>query len=562
MKGIKPVKMEVMKKQTTIFLSLIILFVAPVLNAQDEINKEVRVVKPYTPTLSDAEKINLLPEFNDTTKVYNQFQYSIKPRRYSTNFRVKPITPAKMIGLPLKPLYKSQLSIGFGNYTTPFVELTVNQLRDRKNAIGLYVKHLSSAGKVKLENDKKVNAGFSDNLANFYGRRMFDHSVLEGSLKAGYNSVLYYGYNPVIDTVLDRDAILQRIYTAGAGIEYYSSNPDSSHFNYKTTLDYNFITDWSRHTEHGINLQTEFAKFFGDWYSTLEAGTELFSRSDNIDSASNLVVRLNPRVSKAGEEWRFQVGFNSAYDGKTGLSLYPRVEFEFNIVKNVLIPYMGITGYKEVNSYRSLLMENPFIMPGTIAENTDYATIGYFGLKGSYSSRMSFDFRFKYSTINYMHFFVNSVSDTLRNQFAVVHDDARILNFGGEVTWNHTDELKFMLRGDYSNYEMDNLEHPWHKPDLKVNFNASYNLREKIMIDGNLFYTGKRYALFNGDLNLPDEIIELKGFVDANLSAEYRYTSMLSFFLKLNNLTASRYQQWYLYPVQRFQAMVGFSYAL
>ncbi|MFW5644625.1 MAG: hypothetical protein ACOCZL_01805, partial [Bacteroidota bacterium] len=111
---------------------------------QEEPQREVRVVKPYTPTLSDADKISLMPEFNDTVSLSTDFKYSITPKKYSTSFRLDPIKPAKMVGLPLTRLYKSQFTLGLGNYTTPYAELTINQLRDRKNALGLYAKHHSS----------------------------------------------------------------------------------------------------------------------------------------------------------------------------------------------------------------------------------------------------------------------------------------------------------------------------------------------------------------------------------------------------------------------------------
>ena len=555
-----------MNKLKTLNISLILgIFLFINIQAQNEINKEVRVIKPYVPTLSDANKINLLPDFTDTTKVYADFSYEISPKRFPTNFRLKPITPAKMKGLPLKKLYKSQLSLGLGNYFTPYAELTVNQLRDRKTAVGVYVKHHSSAGKIKLENDIKVPAGFSDNDLSLYGRKMLSRSVVEGVINAGYNSSLFYGYNPVIDTTLEKDSIRQKIYTVGAKIDYYSSNPDSTHFNYKTGIEYQFLSDHYEFQEQAIKVDAAFGKVFGDWYTNLETGIELYKRNAEIDTTNNSIVKLNPSVSKATDEWRFILGINSAFDtknGETNMFIYPRVDFQFNIVKNVLIPYMGLTGFREINSYRSALNENPFINPGTIIENSSHSLIAYFGLKGRYSKRMAFDFRLKYSTVDSMHFFVHNTADTLRNSFGVEYDDGNVLNVGGEVTWNHTDKLKFILRADYYKYNLDQLEFAWHKPAFKASLNTSYNLRNKILIDANLFFTGKRNILNYNDYSLPAESMELKSYIDANLSAEYRYTSMLSFFIRLNNLSASGYQIWYNYPVQRFQALIGFSYAL
>ena len=138
-------KIHIMPKSFSarIFYSLVILFslIFQVNYSQEEIQREVRVVKPYSPTLTDAEKINLLPDMSDTMRVRPDFNYSISPKHFSTGYQVEQIKPARMVGLPLEKLYKSQLSIGTGNYLTSFGELTINQLRSRSSALGLYAKH-------------------------------------------------------------------------------------------------------------------------------------------------------------------------------------------------------------------------------------------------------------------------------------------------------------------------------------------------------------------------------------------------------------------------------------
>lgn len=535
------------------------------LSAQEDIQQEVRVVKPYTPTLSDANKINLLPDFRDTSRVYHKFEYEIMPKRYETNFRINPIQAAKMTGAPLKRLYKSQLQLGIDNYLSPYAELTVNQLRDRKTALGLYVKHHSSAGNIKLENDEKVDANFSENLVNLYGRKIFANSVAEAEIYGGYKTFLYYGYDTSIDTTLEKDDIKQKILNTGAKLKYYSSHPDSSHFNYNFGLEYDFLTDAFNTIEQGVNVDASMAKFLGDWYSAIDMGLELYDMKGDIDTTKNTIIRFNPSISKNTAEWRFLIGFDITTDSKYGTAnayMYPRAEFEFNIVQDVLIPYMEVSGYRQVNSYRRMLQENQFIMPSTSVRNANYGTIGSFGLKGRYSSKMSFDFRFRYTTAESMHFFTNSMSDTLMNTFDVEYDNGSIINVGGEITWIQSEKLKFLLRGDYYKYDLSKLQYAWHMPGFKASLNTEYNLRDKILIDGNVFFTGKRNVQYYPDRALPAEALELKPYLDANLSAEYRYTDLLSFFVRVNNLTASKYQRWYQYPVQRFQFMVGFVYAL
>jgi hypothetical protein len=537
-------------------ISIFICFLIPLkVFSQGEIQKEVRVVKPYTPTLSEASKINFLPEISDTLRVNPDFGYKIYPKRYETQFKIVPIKPAKMVGLPLTKLYKSQLTLGVGNYLTPLAELTVNELRSKSTAFGLYLSHLSSTGKVKLENGKKVDSDYNDNLARIYGKKMFRRSIFEGDISGGYNSVLYYGYEPTIDTMLLRQNIKQKIYSAGTQVRYFSANPDSSHFSYDVGFAYDFTADNYKNSEHGFDLDTKFKGPFKDAFVGGDFRIQYYKISTFIDTSS-LIIDVNPYLTKQSSDWRFLLGLNTAIETEN-IGVFPRAEFEFNIVRDVLIPYMGVGGYREVNTYRKILFENPFIKPGTLFMNTDYSLIGFAGIKGRYSSKMAFNLKASYSRIYNMYFYVNDNNDTLRNQFIPEYDNVSLMTFNGEVTWHKSEKLQFILKGNYYKYSLVFLEKPWLRPSFELAFNTAYNLKEKILVNGNLFFTGKRYAKGIGA-----EPIELKPYLDANISVEYRYTKILSFFVRINNLTASKYQIWNQYPVQRFQFIAGFSYAL
>ena len=148
---------------------------------------EVRVVKPYTPTLSGAEKIQLLPSLEDEIPFTPpEFSYQLYPKRYDSEFRVVPIKAARMVKPPLNRLYKSELTLGFGNYLTPLAELKINQLRSRNGTFGVALRHHSMNGKLKLNDELKLPAGFSENNLRIYGDRFMKNSVFKYQAGAGY----------------------------------------------------------------------------------------------------------------------------------------------------------------------------------------------------------------------------------------------------------------------------------------------------------------------------------------------------------------------------------------
>ena len=156
------------------------------LHAQQDISKEIIVVKPYQPSLSDAFKINVLPAVSDSLEISPDFSYAIHPKKYETGFDIKPIKAASIVAQPLSKLTKSYLKLGFGNYITPLAELNVSSLRAKEHSLGVYLKHNSINGKFRLDKNTKINPGYNDNAVKIYGKKIYRNSSLSGNIRADY----------------------------------------------------------------------------------------------------------------------------------------------------------------------------------------------------------------------------------------------------------------------------------------------------------------------------------------------------------------------------------------
>ncbi|HDP54735.1 MAG TPA: hypothetical protein ENN24_03505, partial [Bacteroidetes bacterium] len=78
-------------------IGLATLYVNSSFAQDDKLTKEVQVVRPYEPTISDAFKINELPKVDDTISVSPSFSYNLTMRPVAINFDVNPIPPARMV---------------------------------------------------------------------------------------------------------------------------------------------------------------------------------------------------------------------------------------------------------------------------------------------------------------------------------------------------------------------------------------------------------------------------------------------------------------------------------
>ena len=87
-----------------LIMQLGILYAGLACFSQDTINKVVRVVAAYTPVVSDANKINFLPEIKDTFSYVPSFTYQVLARQINVDFETEPLRAAKMVGEPEKEL--------------------------------------------------------------------------------------------------------------------------------------------------------------------------------------------------------------------------------------------------------------------------------------------------------------------------------------------------------------------------------------------------------------------------------------------------------------------------
>jgi hypothetical protein len=531
--------------------------------SQEPIDKEIVVVKPYQPSLSDAFKINVLPRISDSISIKPSFDYSIEPKKFDGTFQVLPITPARMVGQPLTKLYKSYLKLGFGNYIAPLAELNINSLREKKSQWGIALKHYSINGMLKLENDQKVDPGFFENSGSIYGKKIFNKSYISASIGGAYDRADFYGYHPSVDTVLQQDDIRQTYLKLDGSLKMGSMHKDSLHLIWKGTLDYLYTYDYYKNFEHAAILDANGSQRLR---SGITAGLGIsgayYYTSESIDSGNNIVVGLNPWFGKTTSDYTYRLGFGlvvNADGDKTKPHFYPEGLLQINMVEGILMPYFGFDGRLQVNNFRSMAEENRYITPGLKVDNTSHKIRGYVGFKGSFSKEISYDLIGSYSVIDKMPFFVNDTTQILGNTFDVVYDNLQLIRIHGELNYRQTERLSTLLSLTYDSYIMDGIEHPWHKPNLVVSLDEKFNLKNKIIVDAGLYYVGKRYA---PGTQLDADIITLKGFVDLNLGLEYRYTKILSGFVRLNNILGTRYQVWNQYPGMGFNLLFGFTYAL
>ncbi len=558
-------RIRVKKIVTWVLVILLILIQVVISLAQTNVNNNTfNALSTFKPEIKESAKVNDQPEIKDTVKRITNIKYGIASNPLFPKYQVQKIDAAKMQNEPLTKLYHSLLKVGYGPlYSSPYGEFFVSNLRSRDMAYGAHLKHYSSQGLI----ESSGFSGFSDNIVSVYGKKFYKKHTLNGDLNYSRNVIHYYGYDPSVN-FLQNDYTKQRYQLIEPKLVLQSHYTDSTHVNHVIGLGFYNLQNLNREAENNINLNVDASMFLNKEKINIGFSTNYYNHKQSTDTLNDLIVSLAPSFEAQGKKWKAVVGLKGTVDnfkGKTRFYGYPQLNVEYDVYESMIIPYAGATGGLIKNSLRSLSNENPFIDTSINYVNTNNKYALYGGLKGNLSSNTSYDVKGSYSKMDSLHFYVIDYGgpNTLYNHFNVIYDNASVVNLSGSLKYQLREKMHFIAKGNYYIYKTKNLTRAYHKPDYDLTLSTIYNLKSKIILRGDIFVIGKQWMQTqildaNNTVSLGPK--QINGLVDVNLEAEYRYSKMLSFFVKANNIANQRYYRWERYPTQRFNFTIGLTF--
>jgi len=564
-----------------------ILFLTTItLQAQEKENlgtEVVNIVKPYSPTISDAFKVKEVPVINDATSMdkkevqYRIFSVPVASTFTPTKGKSTVIEKAKKI-----KLYDNYATLGVGNYLNVIAELYSNFEISRTDNFGVYFKHNSSQGGIKdLRLDDKfydtklegnyssrqkditygIKAGVEHQLYNWYGLNSFytgasDEVINAIDSKHSYFSGFTEGLLEVEDSYFEK---------ATASIRYLGDSFSSSEFNIKANSVFGFdMLDFP--VNIGANLDYLNGKFDRNYFNT----TEL--------KYSFLNFGLAPSVDYITEDLSVKVGFEAVVsldseNSNTNFYIYPNVEVSYRLVDEILIAYGGVDGGLKQNTYYNFKEENPFVSPTLFIAPTHQQYYGFAGLKGKLTSTLTYNVKASYGNekdkalfvLNYEKQLVSGLEGyEYGNSFSIAYADVNTLTVFGELNLELSKNFSIGVNGIFNNYDVTKQPEAWNLPTIEASLFSSFNITEKFYGGASLFFVGERKDFFvseNGPFgNIISEQITLESYIDANAHLGYRFNEQLSFFIKGNNLIGDNYQKWANYQVQGIQVLGGATY--
>ncbi|WP_310990973.1 TonB-dependent receptor [Aequorivita marina] len=572
-------------KQIVLFsIPALLLFHFSAFSQEKELDPEVvNIVKPYTPTISDAFKVKETATLNDSlTTPKKEVKYSIFSVPVASTF-----TPAKGKATTVektKPIkrYDNYATLGFGNYTSILGELYSNFEISRTDNVGFFLRHNSSQGDIK---DVKLDNKYYDtSLDANYTSRQRDVTY---RFEAGVEHQTYNWYGlPNDDVLFIPEADINNIdplQTYFSGYLGGSIALDDSFFN-RATANVRYLGDAFSSSEFNVKFKPEFSFPLESLSLKIDADIDYLLGSFKRDyqnlsdiKYSYLNAGLSPSITFVNDDLTVSLGVSGyvsvdAENSETDFSLYPKLNVSYRLLDESAIVYGGADGGLKQNSFYNFKEENPFISPTLNISPTKKLYEAFGGIKGMLSNAVAYNARISYGKDENKALFQRNVLKTYNtsfkgydfgNSFNVVYDDVNTLAFFGELKVEVSDIFTLGINANYYNYSTDFQDEAWNLPALKASLFSNFNITEKLYGGASIFYVGERKDLLTSDFpfgNTDLQTVTLDGYVDANLSFGYRFTDRLSVFVKGSNLFGDNYQKWMDYPVQGIQGLAGATY--
>ncbi|OXA95788.1 TonB-dependent receptor [Flavobacterium hercynium] len=580
--------MKINFQNKTIILILLFVFQLSFSQKKDETigTETVNVVKPYSPTISDAFKVKEIPTLDDTgNQPKETIKYSILSVPVASTFTPSKGNAASVEKSRKERLFNNYATVGLGNYGTLNAELFVTHDLGNNDYLAGMFRHHSSQGGIKeaLLNDEfydtalnvgygannrdmswSVDLGYQNQIYNWYGLPAEFGATLPmgqaGDLIRSINPNHSYNTISVGGNIEFNESVFDKIDTR---FIHFSDNFSSSEnrFYFKPSFKVD-IMDESINTN--IIVDHVSGSFDNNYFKT---NTDPLKYSlTNFGIEPSFVVLEN--------EWTLEVGAGLFYgldseNSGNKFYVYPKVNASYKLVGDLMIFYTGANGSLNQNSYADFVTENPFLSPTLNMRPTSNQYTVFAGLKGKLANNVNYNLTGSYlNEKNKALFRSNSYTEDFTNEnyaygnsFGVDYEDIRTFRFYGELKADFSENVTFGINGTFNSYKTDGPVEAWNLPSMKLSSNLDVNFTKQWYAGLNVFYVGERKDM-QTNLNFMTNAapITLKSYFDANAHLGYKYSDRLTFFLKLNNIGNQRYEKWLNYPVQGFQVLAGGNY--
>ena len=587
--------------------SLLVFFIATLLFFQSygqENNKTEEIflgIGSGNRKISKIQKSSINPNHTDSITIVDEVKYYLEPKQHQVSYNIENIKPARLkITASGDKLYRGYLKAGAGAYLSPLLDFNYASKRSRDESWGFKGGTNASFSNIKGMGNTK----YSDLSIGGYYQKFFMDYDLWSELDYERNNYQFYGLDYQDSQMYDfygidnNDSLMKESFQEADSlfkqnydlfdlhIKLNSLNigRDSNKLRVKSWIDFHHLnSNYDLSENHfligahsgWLILDEEFLGTIELDINSVNAPETLIINENNIIQSSNLrnrssgIIRLNPHIYSRKNNLIVKAGLSiqANINDKAKFHIFPDLELSYSLFNNVFIPYGGWVGNVQRNTFNDIRLENPFISEDANLQNTIQKSNLFAGVRGSLSSKFTFNLSASFQKFDSMYFFTPDNISSYGNKFQMTFDNLSQTSFMGEITYQDSEKLKVSAKGEYFIYDPLNELFAWQKPEFLITLSALLDLSDKIIVKSDIYLVGKRTVFSHHEPQIFSSfedgkyVYTLNPLIDMNLSAEYRYNKKVSGFIQFNNFIGRKYQYWSNFPVQSINILGGVTFS-
>ena len=329
-----------------------------------QVSKQVEVIKDYKPTVSEAQKLSIVPDMTDTVTMRPDIDYTITPSSYQTALMTQNFKPATITYWDYnraRPLYvRAAAGVPLQSEADIYLS-TVN--KDRGYAM-IYANHWGDyRARYNLADQKikKSTTEMSNRVGGraglFVGPRTFEVDIL-GDMQERHRY-------PSTGELLD----------FGRGdvkLRFGDDFKDLNHWNFNVEAAGGLFIDDDRYkqqymNQYDLSAKVALGKMMGRNVLRIHAGYEGVFGTQGLDLYKNNSFMAGARYGISGSRFDFLVGADYYYDNNASDAtsnphkIFPFLHMTWKNATESFVPFIEVDGGIKRNDYASLVYTNPFL---------------------------------------------------------------------------------------------------------------------------------------------------------------------------------------------------------
>lgn len=506
--------------------------------------QSINITSSFKPVLRNAVKINFSGSQLQADTSRSVKQYSIPSQNLIYAYQAIPLRALAMEqDTNLYLGNRNHIKAGFGNLTTPFVNVGLGIGDGKKFLANAYGSYISSNGKIRNQDYTMLDVKAT-------GSYFLPSNELYASFGTSRDEYYLYGYNH--ETVFPkRKDIRQQFQQINASAGVRNTVSTQYKISYNPNFQANIFTNPGRLTETSFIIEAPVEKKFGDnFVLKLEAKADLtryssrglssnYSYSNNIEQLAPSLVYNSPRLIING-------GIIPTWNNGT-FEYLPNIYAEAQLKDKVFMITAGWVGKIIKNTYRNLTAINPYLAPLASQTNTKEMEF-YTGIKATVGKH--FNFNAKVGFVRYKNYalFVNDITagENTENNFVISYEPGmQNLRIHGDISYIQQNKFSATAGLILNGYTGLNVNaRAWNTVPMEITGSVRWWLFEPLMAKADVhIFGGGKYLGIDGNSH------PFSGGSDLSAGLEYTINRQFSAFFDVHNILNNKYERWHNYEV-------------